>query len=177
MVVAPVVMVNKLCKETCILSLRFVCYHTKFKSRTIAFHWNTGNIMLRMTSDLRLSECKPISLGHILGIMFYFPTQSDGPGCRNPDAQRGRLLGRRAPDRSSGTANGNFQERGPRRTAASRNSPYRECAADGVLNLSTSQIPLPRDTVVVLDVRAGEGVLSRALRYECHEIIQSSLST
>jgi len=51
------------------------------------------------------------------------------------------------------------------------------CAADGVLNLSTSQIPLPRDTVVVLDVRAGEGVLSRALRYECHEIIQSSLST
>gem|GEM_PF-4717095 len=126
---------------------------------------------------LRLSECKPVSLGHILSIMFYFPTQSDGPGCRNPDAQRGRLLGRRAPDRSSGTANGNFQERGPRRTAASRNSPYRECAADGVLNLSTSQIPLPRDTVVVLDVRAGEGVLSRALRYECHEIIQSSLST
>ena|GEM_PF-6810345 len=24
------------------------------------------------------------ALGHILGIMFYFPTQSDGPGCRNP---------------------------------------------------------------------------------------------
>jgi len=51
--------------------------------------------------------------------MFCFPTQSDGPGCRNPDAQRGRLLSRHAPDRSSGTANGNFQERGPRTTAAS----------------------------------------------------------
>ena len=51
--------------------------------------------------------------------MFYVPTQSDGPGCRNPDAQRGRLLSRHALDRSSGTANGNFQERGPRTTQAS----------------------------------------------------------
>ena len=59
------------------------------------------------------------SLSDVVRNMFCVPTQSDGPGCRNPDAQRGRLLSRHAPDRSSGTANGNFQERGPRTTAAS----------------------------------------------------------
>jgi len=124
-----------LCSLTHMRGFKSTCYVCVTRAKIIQQIEPSLSVSVKGIKTSRLLAIEPTanaSLRDILRIMFCGPSQIDGPGCRNPDAQRGRLLSRHAPDRSSGTANGNFQERGPRRTAASSSTSSRPSTATAV---------------------------------------------
>jgi len=122
-----------LCCVFCLGIVQLFCVFFRNRAAVLCFASceaaRSGSMCIQKQIHIKKANA---SLRDILRIMFCGPSQIDGPGCRNPDAQRGRLLSRHAPDRSSGTANGNFQERGPRRTAASSSTSSRPSTATAV---------------------------------------------